>query len=50
MADKPWTHMEVEYTQDSGTTYLYLANTGAMGHGSKVRGHGLAVERGENLF
>ena len=29
--------MEVEYAQGLGTTYLYLANTGVVGHVSKVR-------------
>ena len=37
IADKPWTHMKVEHAQGSGTTHFYLANIGAMGHGSKVR-------------
>ena len=36
-ADKPWTHMGVEHAQDLGITNLYLANTGAMGHGLEVR-------------
>ena len=36
-ADKPWTHMEVEHAQDSGTTNLYLANTGVVGYGSEVK-------------
>ena len=29
--------MGVEHAQDSGTTNLYPANTGAVGHGSEVR-------------
>ena len=29
--------MEVEHAQGSDTTYLYLANIGEVGHGSKVR-------------
>ena len=37
ITDKPWTHMEVEHAQDLGITHLYLTNTGAVGHGSKVR-------------
>ena len=37
MADKPWTHMGVEHAQGSGTTHLYPATTGAIGHGSEVR-------------
>ena len=36
-ANKPYTHMEVEHTQDSGTTNLYPTNTGVVGHGPKVR-------------
>ena len=43
--------MGVEHTQGSGITYLYLANTGMMGHGSVgKRGYGLARggrEKGE---
>ena len=35
--DKLWTHMEVEHTQGSSSTHLYPANTGVMGHGSKVK-------------
>ena len=35
--DKPWTHMEVEHAQGSGTTHFYLANIGEMGHGSEVK-------------
>ena len=34
---KQWTYMGVEYVQGLGTTYLYLANTGKVGHGFKVR-------------
>ena len=36
-ADKPWTHMGVEHAQGLGTTHLYQANIGAVGHGSEVR-------------
>ena len=46
VADKQWTHMEVEHVQGLGTTNLYLANTGS--GGSWVRGkkgYGLAVGR-----
>ena len=40
--------MGVEHTQGSGITYLYLANTGMMGHGSVgKRGYGLARGGGE---
>ena len=47
-ADKPWTHMEVEHAQGSGTTHFYLANIGEMGHGSEVKkGMVLAVGRRE---
>ena len=35
--DKPWTHMEVEHVQGSGTTNLYPANIGVVGHESEVR-------------
>ena len=40
-------------TQGSGTTYLYPANTGEVGHKSEVRGKrgcGLAVGRKGSLF
>ena len=37
IADKLWTHMEVEHVQGLGITHLYLANTGVVGHGSEVR-------------
>ena len=46
MVDKPWIYMGVEHTQGLGTTHLYLANTGAVGHRSKVKkGYGLVVRR-----
>ena len=38
------------HTQNSGTTYLYPANTGKVDHGSKVREGGLAVGRRGGLF
>ena len=43
--------MEVKYAQGPNITSLYPANTGG-GEviGQRVRGHSLAVERGENLF
>ena len=37
--------MGVEHTQGSGTTHLYSVNTGAVGHGSKVKRYDLAVAR-----
>ena len=46
-----WTYTEVEHAQGPNITNMYLANIGSSG--SWVRGkrwHGLAVERGENLF
>ena len=36
VADKLWTHIEVENAQDSDTTNLYPANTGVVGHGLEV--------------
>ena len=38
--------MEVEHTQGSGTTNLYPANIGVVGHGSKVR-EGMVWQWGE---
>ena len=32
-----WRTREVEHAQDPGTTNLYLANTGVVGHGSEIR-------------
>ena len=37
MVDKPWTHMRMEHAQSSGTSHLYPANTGMVGHEPKVR-------------
>ena len=36
-AGKPWTHMEVEHPQGSGTTHLYPTNTGVVGHNLEIR-------------
>ena len=43
--------MKVEHAQNSGTTHLYPANIGAMGHGLEVR-EGMVWQWGEggNLF
>ena len=43
--------MVVESTQGSGTTNLYPANTGVVGHGSEVR-EGMVWQwgEGESLF
>ena len=35
VVDKLWTYTEVEHVQGPGTTKLYLANTGVVGHGSE---------------
>ena len=37
MPEKQWTHMKVEHTQGSSTTYLYQPNTREVGHGFEVR-------------
>ena len=36
-ANKLWTYTEVEQAQAPGTTNLYPANTGVVGHESEVR-------------
>ena len=46
MANKLWTHIEVEHAQGSCTTYLYPANTGVVGHRSEVR-NGIVWRWGE---
>ena len=38
--------MEVEHAQGLDTTHLYLANTGAVGHGLEVR-NGMVWRQGE---
>ena len=50
MTDKLWTHIEVEYAQGLGTTHLYPANIGAVGHGLEVREGMVWQWEGESLF
>ena len=52
---KFWTHVEIKHAQGPDFTSLYPANTGGggswvKGKRSEVRGYGLAMGRGKNLF
>ena len=49
-AGKFWTHTKVEHAQGPDFTNLYSTNIGGGGSWSDVRGYGLAVRKGENLF